>query len=568
MKVSHDIVESIVESQYCDSGQAQVRASLEAAAVLVSGLVVGDAAADVEQSWVNDTEWAHLSARDEVSGGSVCQTGIVDFLVAYGLAQRSEKGADGAQGAVSGLAGASWRFCGSECVRMLNETSRVEKRWAGYHAACARMLSKLYDRHGRDVQGRVVAGRSAQHLVLARRLDEALEMFLVAQKTALDSDNHDECLVFLDMRASLLDQMEISRHSPFRAQNHICRARSCFMRGDINRAEGLVKRGLKVLRRSGWAAETGQALLLFGRIRAAQYRHVDALRFIDDAGGYLAVAGDENGLTRARATRAYVMVLQGDYAAARERILKTVGIFESLGDCFMVAMMHNYLAQTWLGNGNRAEAIEAVSTAQSIATQKGYRSVEGTAWMMRGEIARRSENLDPARTYYSRALALFVAENNRLVHVARFNIALVEIGARNFSVAHRILAELAGSYAEDGYRSKLPLVYAALMVCAVGRGDWDGWEKNSQLFRVALPDIGGVHEDIAWLAQSAARFLTARINDEGGGNRAEIMRLRDLREQFFTLAREQHEALGNIERLEALRLMVSEAVEDAAASSS
>lgn len=552
MGTLHEIIEGIAKSIDGNWESAAVRASLGIAAALASGGAEPDAKLNSDKIWVDWAEWTRACACGGIKGGSSFFESLLEQAVAHGLAEQVEDGPS------CDLPEGRWGFSTPVYVRALAEFSAKEEQWVRYHGVCARALLEQYGEGTHDLQGRVVAGRRAQHLIVARRVDEALEMFLVAQKVAMDSDDHEGCLGLLDRRESLLDQMGVAPRSPFRAQNDTRRARSYFLRGDILRAEELVQRGLKTLRRSDWAAETGYAMLLYARIRTGQYRYRDALRYNDDASGYLAVAGDEHGLTRARANKAYVMMLQGSYEAARRGMLRAVATFEDLEDRFMMAVMHNFIARTWLGDGNSAEATRSAERARAIARADGYRVTEGTTWMMLGEIARQAEQWDQARHRYVKALELYRVENNRPAYVARYNIALVEIGAHNFKEARPILLNLIMSYVEVGHHSKLPLLYAGLMTCAVGRRDWKAWEENLERFESTLSNISGAHEDIAWLAERALLLADAFMDElttreEPVGDKLEIHRLFVLREQLFELACKQNDLLGNTKKLRTLQ---------------
>jgi|GEM_PF-5323371 len=538
----HAVYEDLGEFLTGNLDEAAVRAILGIAAAL--------AGVGADGRGVDGAEWAGACACAGARYGDAIFERVLDRLVARSIAERGEDG--------------RWRFVSVEQVGALAEISADEKRLGRYHGACARVLSKIYADATRDAQGSIVAGRRARHLIVARRVDEALEELLVAQKVALDSDDLEGCLGWLEQREQLLDQMQVAPLSPMRAHNDTCRAQAYFMKGDIGRAEALVQRGITVLRRSDWASETGYAMLLYAKIRISQGRYPEALRFQDDASGYLAVAGDVHGLTRARANKAHVMMLQGRYEAARAGMLKAQESFDALGDRFFVARLHNFIARTWLGEGNTAEAMRAAERSRALAKAEGYRVTEAGAWMMLGEIARRSEQWEQARLHYVKALEIYPSGTHRPAQVGRYNIALVEIGAQNFQVARPILSKLLLSYVEMGMRAKLPLIYAALMTCAVGRKDWQAWEESRAHFERTLPQSGGAHEDIAWLAERMLGLIDALIRKEAVDNIAERTRLAELRACSFALACAQNEQLGNCEKLHALRTAYAAAGADMA----
>lgn len=527
--------------------------NLDAAAVrAILGVAAALAGVEVDGRGVNRGEWVGACACAGARYPEAVFARVLERLVALSIAARGE-------------ADERWQFVSAEVVRELAESAAGDKRLRRYHGACARALSEIYADATRDGRGRILAGRRALHLIAARRVDEALEELELAQKVALDANDYEGCLGWLQQREQLLDQMQVAPLSPMRAHNDTCRAQAYFMKGDTERAEALLQRGIAVLRRSDWASETGYALLLYAKIRISQGRYAEALRYQDDASGYLAVAGDVHGLTRARANKAHVMLLQGQYEAARAGMLRALESFEALGDQLFVARLHNFIARSWLGGGDIGEAKRAAERSRALSIAKGYRATEAGAWMMLGEIARRCEQWDQARHYYVQALEVYPAGTHRPAQVGHYNIALVEIGAQNYQVARPILIKLVMSYLDTGMRAKLPLIYAALMTCAVGRQDWEAWEENRAQFERALLDSGGAHEDIAWLAERMLGLFDALMLTEPHENAAERKRLAQRRACAYALACTQNEQLGNRDKLHALRAAYAAANADWAA---
>jgi tetratricopeptide (TPR) repeat protein len=515
----NDIFEAIDEFEPGIEARRDAKVSLEVAAALLEG-------ADERRLDVN--EWSMACECEGLPDDSAPVGVLIDggFLV------------DG-------------EFRGDdEWVDALAQTARREGRWIKHHAACARSLLIRYPNERRDGFGRIVAGRLAHHLIEAGKPEEALASLLAADKEAMDSGDHQECLDLLAERDRLLDRMGAPSDEPARAQNDWRRARSLFWRGDIEQAEAFVRQSVPVLVRHVWAAEAGQALLLMGRILRSQGRHAEAIGYYDDAIEHLAVAGDEHGLTRARASRAYIQLLQGRYEAARAAMLKAINAFEALGDLYLVGSLWTSVAQSWLGDGDLEAAVESAEKAMEVATREGHRPVEANSWIMLGEAARLRKDWDEARRCYSKAAELFQLDGNRPYYVSRYNLALTEIGAGNFGLARDILSELTHQYVEIGCESRLAMIYAGLMTCAVGEGDWDGWDENYRRAVTALPDIGGAHEDIAWMAELIVRLAGTDVADRQGVDRDRVFGIRD---KALALACEQNERLGNAEKVRALQ---------------
>lgn len=119
--------------------------------------------------------------------------------------------------------------------------------------------------------------------------------------------------------------------------------------------------------------------------------------------------------------------------------------------------------------------------------------------------------LDP---HYSRAAELWGAEEQRNALVARYNLALVEVGAGEFAVARSLFTELVGQYAAAGFEARLALVYAGLMTGAVAEGDWRDFEKRCEQTSNSIFDTGIAHADLVWMTRRALQLIEARQHPE------------------------------------------------------
>jgi tetratricopeptide (TPR) repeat protein len=193
----------------------------------------------------------------------------------------------------------------------------------------------------------------------------------------------------------------------------------------------------------------------------------------------------------------------GEYKQARRSFTKALAAFEELDDRFMVASLLNFIAQTWLVEDCHTKALECVERARRVARETGHKPNEAGAWMILGEMARMMRDWDEAKRCYAAAAKLYEETDNRSVHVTRFNLALAEVGARNFEAAMELFGELEHRYPEVGLSSRLPLVYVGKMACAAGVADWQGFSRFHASTVEAVEKYESGHDDIAWMAKEA-----------------------------------------------------------------
>ncbi len=433
---------------------------------------------------VDPSEWRRAC---EVAGAQV-ETEVVEALAERGWIAIEED---------------SWSFEGDELRDALVRAASDAGRWKLHHAACAQALFELG-----SARPTGLARRRVEHLREAGRTYELLGPLLDAEKEAFDAGEFDACTDYLDRRDSLLDGLEVPDDDSRRAQSQWRRAQLLYALGDNDRARALAEQSIEALRETDWASERAQAALLYGRMLRDSGDFEAARASLSSASDHFAAAGDEHGLATSGASRAYIDLNRGDYSVAREGFSKALAVFEDLEDTFMVANLLIFIAQTWLFDGERDRGKQCVRRARQIAGRAGHLPNEAAAWNTLGEIAREDGDWPEARRAYRKAFEAFEAFGSRSSLIARYNLALVEIGAGRFERARDLLDELAQDYVDAGFAARSTLVYAGLMTCAAGEGDWHRWAHYFELVDTRLEQSGTAHGDIVWMAERAVCLAT------------------------------------------------------------
>jgi tetratricopeptide (TPR) repeat protein len=458
---------------------AEVQYCLEVAAILEPGI-------DLDE----------LRYICEIRGLSRCD-GLITRIAERSLIERED---------------GTWAFPDDAMRQQLIEEAERKGCSKSQHLACARALFSLYPEETMGVDARRVA-----HLCAAGSYEEALRPILGAIKEVFSCGDFDKACEYLDLRDELLDKLGIAADSPSRAQNTWRRAWLHHTMGELEVATKLAAQSREVLGSTDWAEERGHAALLHGRIYRDAGEFANAKCSLDEAVSHFASAGDNHGLAKSCASRGYVELQTGDYRQARRSFSRALVAFEALEDCFMVASLLNFIAQTWLVDGNDEEARLCVERARRVAREAGHKPNEAGAWIVHGEMARNVRDWEEARRCYSAAARLFEEIDSRSVHITYFNLALVEVGARSFGAAMNLFQELEHCYPEVGFSSKLPLVYVGMMTCAAGVADWQAFERHHARTLAAVDEYETSHADIAWMAKEAMALAEMHGNVSASG---------------------------------------------------
>lgn len=447
---------------------------------------------------VREDEWR---ATCRARGGEPCEA-LADALVEAGLAERDPD---------------AWRFVDPDWHEELVARLRAQPTWRGLNATCAQALLgfPMEQRSG-------LAERCAVHLLEANDREGALDPLLEAARETYGRGRYDEAHGHLDTHQRLLDDLAASPDDPRRAQHHWRRAQMLHIQGERADALALVERSRRLLESTGWASERAHAARLHGVMLREEGRLEEARRCFEDAVADYALAGNNHGLAASRAGHAYVELERGEPGRARELFQAALRVFDELGDSFKVASMWDQIAYTWLCEGELDEAERCSKRAEEMARDAGHSPIEGAAWNTLGEIARAGGDWERAREYYERAVQMWEATDDRNLHIARYNLALVELEAGAYDEARALLEDAEERFGELGLAPYLALVAAGLMTCYAAAADWEAFEHEYARAADGVDRLGVGAEDFAWMVRRAGALAEQHGRSELARRAAEL----------------------------------------------
>lgn len=446
----------------------QARSSLELAAFLGPSVS--------SQEWHTACELAGLEASEV----------LVDALIDHELARR---------------VGDDWDFSDLSLVEELTDHVRESDTWKKNHALCANALFLVAGPHSPEI-----ARRRIDHLKEAGLFEEVLEPLLVAEKQAYSDGAYEEALSLVDQRERFLDKLGADGSDPRRAQNNWRQARVLQVQGERARALSLINKSREVLEQTDWASERGNAALLQGQMLRDEGRLQEARESFEAATSQFAIAADEFGLASSRTHRGHLELEFGEPQKAREFFEAGLRGFEQIGDTFMMAVVWSQMSYVWLMESNHEEAERCATKARDISREAGHRTTEAGAWNSLGEVARARKDWDEARNRFEKAIVLWLPTHDRNLHIARFNLALVELGVSNFAAAKTLFLDVAERFSELGFGPREPLVHAGLMACSAADEDWQAFEHHQKRVLETVDQLGLGDDDLTQMVHIASRL--------------------------------------------------------------
>mgnify|MGYP006288949599 CR=1 FL=1 len=402
-----------------------------------------------------------------------------------------------------------WAFVHNMFVESLQREAARADRLCDYHWTIAQTLEELY-----PGQLNQTARRRGEHFRRAGEPRAALEPLRRAGLRLKIIGETGELLELLDRRDGLIDELGLGPEDRRRLQSDILRASAYNRLGRAGRARALLDRAEPLARGEAWHRELGNILLERARMRADSGRHRQALEAADAAREHHQRSGSTQGLARAELARGNILARQGIYPEASSAYDRAVTLFDEIGDTAYKIGSLQAKASVWVSQGRFEDVWQIQPRLRERARQAGSRHQEGLLWNTAGEVARYQGRWDQARHSYLKGRAIQVELESRLVHLTDMNLAMVDLGDRQFEQARQRFTEVEAHLTENNFQSRLGRVYLGLAGCAAGLNNWQLWERAVDRVERQLEETEDRHKDDPWLADIAAGYAAEEGQDE------------------------------------------------------
>ena len=444
---------------------------------------------------------------------------LVDDMVAAGLARWDEDEL-------------GWSFAHAMVRESLLRQGRQAGRAAGYHRCVAAALE--------DATSGADKIRRATHLRAAGRGLSIGPLLFDALQWAIDRSE----LTLADRAQRMLEELDRAEalEAASKCDLALYSARVAHMRDDVQAQLRFAEQAEQIATAMGDVRYRSRAALQLGRGNVLRNRLDDALSHLVRAE---ALARDHGALglaAEALRSQAEALAQMGRFEESFDAGLSAGSMHASHGRSDRAAASLVKAAMSASILDMNEQAMDLVQRAESLLAEST--SMRGLALLenQRGEILRKSGELEAAAAAYRRALALRRQIGLTSRGVEEANLALILQRSGQHAEARTSIERAIGELQRRGHKLILCAVRSVLIASVAALGDWDAVD---QLLEQVRSNLGSYRElDVAESLEAAARCGV----DQGERERARAL---------LELAIAQFDGLGLPERATACRQRVA-----------
>ncbi len=469
---------------------------------------------------VDAREWQSVCARLAVSFGR----DLMEAMQSRRLIQATERG---------------WCFVHSMLRESVERGASLRGELPILHQTCAEVLADLYPQPVRGLSERV-----GVHLKAAGKLQEALKPLLDGVAERERFHQYKEADQLLSSCQEILEALGVGEDDQrwgqvWRRQAQVWRR---LMR--LDRTWALAGKLEERARLHGWGELLTEALLEKSHVALQRGQLEDALVLLEETRGLLTQQGSEANQARVLAMLGRVKVYQGELEQAAAWLEQGRALSQQVGDDSTFGRCLLALGHVARRSGDSERAAGFYQKTFEVARRQGNRLAMANVLNSLGEIERYRHNAQAAQDYYRRAVELFEEIGHGENVFPRINLGLLLLRSSDYAEARGLLEVGRESLRRHNQEGILGGVCAALMACAAGQGDWEGWDRYQERAVELLGQTSFVDTDVAWAAQTAGELALAA----GKAQRAQVA---------HRLAFDQWSALGDETRAAQLKALLN-----------
>ncbi len=263
-----------------------------------------------------------------------------------------------------------------------------------------------------------------------------------------------------------------------------------------------------------------------------------ALDFIDRAEHLCRELDHDKWLAGCLRKRGFFLWQLNDYERAREVFVRGRQLLESLGEHRAALRCDWNIAWCFFEEGEYDRVREIAEHLLREARALRNRGLEASGYNLLGELARVEGGWQEAIRCYEEAAVRWRRNGSRGAVIARLNVVLSAVGARQWDVVERECEILWDRLTEQGYVARRPQISLCLAIVATVRGDDENWRGHFEATQRGIEEYDYRTQDLPWVAGQGADICVEQ---------GELARARQLVELEATLWRD----LGDDEKAEA-----------------
>ncbi|MEZ4458319.1 MAG: hypothetical protein R3E66_01060 [bacterium] len=213
-----------------------------------------------------------------------------------------------------------------------------------------------------------------------------------------------------------------------------------------------------------------------------------------------------------------------NYDLAFEHYEAAIEAFQIAGEEGRVVEAQALQAISLIAQSRLDEAEALLDATWQAATVVASSALCADILNSRSEIARAREDWELAYDYATQAHAWFELIGHRYAHIAAFNKSLIAMGAQRYGESRALLEGLRTAYPTLGLEARLPLIDAALAICALAWRDVAEFEHRIFLAEAAIA-VGFRHADLVWILKHGAMLAAGTEQDVAAARISELQEL-------------------------------------------
>jgi tetratricopeptide (TPR) repeat protein len=434
---------------------------------------------------VNTGEWRHVCRLEDVSAHS----GLVEALLENRLAVPAEGGV-----------GVGWSFSHGMFRESVERVAKEQGRWKEHHGVCAEMLQ------GQKELG--VEERLGRHLLAAGKGAAALEPLLVGAQNRIHAGDSRLAGSILKDAMTEMDRLNLPLEDARWGRAWVHRAQMARTQGRYDRAEEWAGRAHRAAVEHGWPLVRARGRLEQGWVCRVRGDWDEAILALEDSLSVFEANDAQQWLGSVFEQMGHVEVGRGEWDKATAYFDKGREAFRNFGDAVGTGQCLLGLAQVAVQNSQEEQAVAALERAQLFFDRSGYKWGLAQCLNGLGEIARGRGDLARAEPFYRQALANYRAIGSAGATIAYVNLGLTLMRRGYYDEAQRQLRQALDTFEGQGRRALVAYVRSALLPCAIGTGDLEGYRAHLEKTQTLLYETGYKSVDIpthAALAGDMAR---------------------------------------------------------------
>jgi serine/threonine protein kinase/tetratricopeptide (TPR) repeat protein len=400
-------------------------------------------------------EWSAVCRQCHVADPDRLARDLVD----YGLLAEEDRGFSFSHGVVA---------------ETLERSVREAGAWPSHNLVCAEVLSAI----GLGSGG--LASRVARHFLAAEAAERALVPLLAAAEELMLAGQYSEALETLLTRDAALQGLQCAADDVRQSQSLVLRARLLVLQGSLEEAKRILLKDAKPVSSSSddQLQVRARGLQCLGDIERIRGEWMPARTYYRMAMQHFESRGHLPGQWETLSGMAEVAAQTGALRSAESLYSRVEDLGRELDDVYPVAVACMGRGRVAFQGDRVAEAQALLRRASALFEDIGARSPGTDCLHALGDVHRVQGLTDLAAKEYESALGFYEAIGSGLTAHLRLSLALLHVDLGEYLPAADQLAICVRVFRTTGERDDLGRTHAALLACAAGLADWEGFDRE------------------------------------------------------------------------------------------